>query len=186
MSNPSRLFTFTGRDAGQWEIIRTVTVIGEDWPHAARLSVTPEPDAPPPDARWTLRGITSNARYTNRDEKNRLTERQEDLGRPAATLAALIPIRKTAAWWALTQDERRAVFEEQSRHIGIGLNYLPAVARKLHHCRDLSEQEPFDFLTWFEFAPEHEAVFDRMLDELRRSPEWAYVDWEIDIRLRRA
>lgn len=33
-----------------------------------------------------------------------------------------------AAWWALAQDERRAIFGEQSRHIGIGLKYLPAVA----------------------------------------------------------
>jgi hypothetical protein len=32
---------------------------------------------------------------------------------------------KTAAWWDLAQDERRAIFEEQSRHIGIGMEYLP-------------------------------------------------------------
>ena len=180
-----RLFTFTGGDEGQWEILRTVTVIVADWPGAQRLLITTEDEALPSPSGWALRGISSNARYTNRDEKNRLAERQAGLGRPTATLATLIPIRKNEAWWALTQDERRAVFEEQSRHIGIGLNYLPAIARKLHHCRDLSEHEPFDFLTWFEFAPEDEADFDNMLVELRRSPEWEYVDWEIDIRLRR-
>src|SRR5438477_5729245 len=27
------------------------------------------------------------------------------------------PIRKSAAWWALAQDERRAVLEERSHHI---------------------------------------------------------------------
>jgi chlorite dismutase len=64
---------------------------------------------------------------------------QQDLSRPQATLAALIPIRKTDAWWTLAQDERRLIFEEQSRHIAIGLEYLPGVARRLHHCRELGE-----------------------------------------------
>ncbi len=55
------------------------------------------------------------------------------------------PIRKSEAWWSLPQDERRANFEERSRHIATGLKYLPAVARRLLHSRDLGE--PFDFLT---------------------------------------
>ncbi|WP_189695630.1 chlorite dismutase family protein, partial [Staphylococcus aureus] len=97
----------------------------------------------------------------------------------------LIPIRKNAAWWELTQDERRSVFE-QSKHVQIGLQYLPAVARKLHHCRDLSENEPFDFLNWFEYAPIHEVEFNRLLSELRASEEWKYVDREVDIRLTQA
>ena len=33
------------------------------------------------------------------------------------------------------EDERRAVFEERSRHIATGLAYLPGVARRLHHGR---------------------------------------------------
>ncbi|MCP5809994.1 chlorite dismutase family protein, partial [Klebsiella pneumoniae] len=90
----------------------------------------------------------------------------------AATRAALIPIRKTQAWWDLAQDERRAIFEERSRHIGIGLDYLPAVARRLHHARELGE--PFDFLTWFEYAPEHAGAFEDMVDKLRRTEEWRY------------
>ena len=132
-----------------------------------------------------LRGITSNERYVVREEKTQLLAKQQGLGRPEATCAALIPIRKSPAWWALTQDERRAIFEEQSHHTRIGLNYLPAVARRLHHCRDLSGNEPFDFLTWFEFAPEHEESFNQMVAELRATPEWTYVEREIDIRLMR-
>ncbi len=85
--------------------------------------------------------------------------------------------------WGLSQDERRKIFEEQSRHIHIGLQYLPAVARRLHHCRDLGENEPFDFLTWFEYSPSDETAFNRLLAELRASVEWQYVDREIDIRL---
>ena len=84
----------------------------------------------------------------------------------------------------MAQDERRAVLEEQSRHIAVGLEYLPAVARRLHHSRELGE--PFDFLTWFEYAPEHAQAFDELVGRLRKTEEWRYVDREIDIRLTRA
>jgi len=79
------------------------------------------------------------------------------------------------------QDERRAVLEEQSRHIGIGLEYLPAVARRLHS-RDLGG-EPFDFLTRFEYAPEDGAAFDALLRRLRATAEWRFIDREVDVRL---
>jgi chlorite dismutase len=132
---------------------------------------------------WTLRGITSNERYVVREEKIVLASKQEGLGRPASKHAALIPIRKNAAWWALAQDERREIFEAQSHHIAVGMKYLPAIARRLHHCRDLSPEEPFDFLTWFEYAPADAVSFDEMVESLRTSPEWEYVDREVDIRL---
>lgn len=74
---------------------------------------------------------------------------------------------------ALAQDERRAVFEWQSHHIAIGMRYLPAVARRLHHCRDLGPAEPFDFLTGFDYAPEYEPAFDELLGALGNSPERA-------------
>lgn len=140
----------------------------------------------PAGASWLVRGITSNERYVERAEKAALVSTQEGLGRVQATCAALIPIRKTAAWWALTQDERRQIFEAQSHHIQIGLKYLPAVARRLHHCRDLGPDEPFDFVTWFEYAPADQPQFEELLHALRASPEWAYIDREVDIRLRLA
>jgi hypothetical protein len=84
----------------------------------------------------------------------------------------------------MAQDERRAVFEERSRHIAIGLEYLPGVARRLHHSRELGE--PFDFLTWFEYAPEDADAFENMLHRLRATLEWQYIDREVDIRLSRA
>ena len=83
----------------------------------------------------------------------------------------------------MPHDARRAIFEASSKHIGIGLEYLPAIARRLLHARDLGE--PFDFLTWFEYAPEHEPAFDELLHRLRATEEWAYIDREIDIRLER-
>jgi hypothetical protein len=106
----------------------------------------------PDGGKWMLRGVTSNDRYVTREEKELLIKKQAALGRPEATHMALIPIRKSAKWWALTQDERRALFEEKSKHVAVGLKYLPGVARRLHHCRDLGEGEPFDFLTLFDFA----------------------------------
>ncbi len=180
----SRLFSFVGGDTGLWCITSMRAVAGESMAQAARLAVVPDmAEAGAAPSSWVLRGITSNERYVVRSEKDQLLARQQGLGRSEATCAALIPIRKSPAWWALTQDERRAIFEEQSHHTRIGLNYLPAVARRLHHCRDLSGDEPFDFLTWFEFAPAHEGAFNHMLAELRATPEWSYVEREVDIRL---
>ncbi len=179
---PPLLVTFAAGATGHWQIDSITAVAGESLPPAERLAVHERPP-PPSDSCWSLRGSTGNARYTKRSELTTLGERQAGLNRPLATRGALIPIRKTETWWTLAQDERRAIMEERSRHIGIGLDYLPAVARRLHHSRELGE--PFDFLTWFEFAPEHTAVFDEMLARLRATEEWRYVEREVDIRLTR-
>lgn len=174
--------TFAASESGLWRIDRIAPVIGDTLPAAPRLAV--HENRPAPEASvWSLRGTTSNTRYTTRAETDALVARQEGLGRPAATRAALIPIRKTEAWWALAQDERRRIFEESSRHIAIGLDYLPDVARRLHHCRELGE--PFDFLTWFEYGPQHAYAFEDLVARLRATEEWHYVDREVDIRLSR-
>lgn len=180
----SRLFTFVGGTTGSWIVNQVHCVAGEPILSPPRVSViSGEIEHLPPESMWTLRGITSNERYVVREEKIVLASKQEGLGRPASKHAALIPIRKNAAWWALAQDERREIFEAQSHHIAVGMKYLPAIARRLHHCRDLSPEEPFDFLTWFEYAPADAVSFDEMVESLRTSPEWEYVDREVDIRL---
>ena len=130
-----------------------------------------------------LRGVTGNERCVTAGEHRELAAREEPLARARATRAALIPVRKSEAWWDLAQDERRRIFEESSHHSATGLEYLPAVARRLHHGRDLGE--PFDFLTWFEFAPEHAATFEELVLRLRETEEWTYVEREIDLRLAR-
>jgi chlorite dismutase len=132
-------------------------------------------------ASWVLRGVTSYERYVNKAEQQLLGSVQPTIGRPGATCAALIPIKKSDEWWNLAQDERRAILEEQSHHIEVGIKYLPAVARRLHHGHDLGE--PFDFLTWFEYAPEDAEAFEQLVLELRSTKEWHYVEREIDIRL---
>jgi hypothetical protein len=180
--NP-RLFTFCAGSSGPWRITNVRPVAGETLAVAESLAVFPAGSEIVEGCAWALRGVVSNERYVTTEEKKLLIERQEGLGRAGAVMAALIPIKKTAAWWSLTQDERRKIFEEQSEHIKVGMRFLPAIARRLHHCRDLSGNEPFDFLTWFEFAPEHAAAFDELTAALRASPEWAYVEREVDIRL---
>jgi hypothetical protein len=46
--------------------------------------------------------------------------------------------------------------------------------------------EPFDFLTWFEYAPEHATIFEDLVGVLRATDEWTYVEREVDLRLARA
>lgn len=172
-----------GGDAGPWRATRIDAPIGETLPTVAAVDVRPGHDTPAAPGGWAIRTVVSNIRYANTEEVMALRAMQPGLARPEARAAAMIPIRKSAAWWDLPQDRRRAIFEETSHHTRIGMDYLPQVARRLHHCRDLGE--PFDFVTWFEFAPEHEALFDDLLARLRATEEWRYVEREVDVRLLR-
>lgn len=45
--------------------------------------------------------------------------------------------------------------------------------------------EPFDFLTWFEFPPAAAEAFEELNGRLRATEEWTYVEREVDIRLTR-
>ena len=190
--------TFTAGAIGEWAIARITAVTGESLATAARLAVTEGAAAPSPVAAlagatlphpttdapgWLLHGVVSNQRYTNATELAELNAVSPALGRPAATVASLILITKSPAWWELAQNERRTIFEETSHHIRHSMDHLPAVARRLHHSRDLGG--PFDFLTWFEFAPEDTAGFDDLLAVLRGTVEWTYVEREVEVRLER-
>lgn len=184
--NP-RLFSFVGGNTGPWTVIHFKTVTGEPIPEPKKLDIINAPvPALPEGAQWILRGVTSNVRYVERDEKTQLDAIQAPLGRPEATHGALIPIRKNAQWWSLTQNERRAIFEDRSHHTATGLKYLPSIARRLHHCRDLEGSEPFDFLTLFDYAKADSAAFEDLVEALRATEEWKFVDREIDIRFVRA
>jgi hypothetical protein len=184
--------SFVAGATGEWLVQGVRAIVGEPLPMTAALGRlegstfvesgmgTSGPGGVPAPT-WVLRGVRSNERYIERAEKTQLGAVQEGLGRPASRLAALIPLRKNAAWWDLPQDERRAIFEAKSRHIAIGSQFLPAIARRLYHGRDLGE--PFDFLTWFEFAPADAEAFDDLLGRLRETEEWRYVDREVEVRL---
>lgn len=181
MSN--RMYTFIGGSTGQWRVVSIGSVVGESLEPIDRLQIADDfIVSAQAEAKWVLRGAISNTRYTTRQEKEQLNAKSPTPGREEDTCAALIPIKKSQAWWELSQDERRAIFEEQSEHIKIGLRYLPAIARRLHHSHDLVG-EPFDFLTWFEYSPDHSEEFEELVSILRRSPEWKYVVREVDVRL---
>jgi chlorite dismutase len=174
--------SFVGAETGSYRVLRMNTVLGA--PLAAVAAVTPHPSHLPdsaPGVTWVLRGTNSAVRYVERAEAQALAAVQPAIGRPNCSHAALIPIRKSDAWWNLTQDERRAIFEARSNHIASCLKYLPAIARRLHHSRELGE--PFDFLTWFEYEAQHAQLFEELVQMLRATEEWNYVDGEIDIRL---
>jgi hypothetical protein len=183
------MFTiFRGDSSGAWRVTALSPVSGETLPPVPFLTVMqgaavalPLPPAP---GSWRLAGTASHVRYVERREKTALVAVQAGLGRREATRAALIPIRKNAAWWDLTQEERRRIFEDKSRHIADSMKYLPAIARQLYHSRDLGE--PFDFLTWFEFAPADAEAFEQLVGTLRSTEEWSYVEREVDVRLERA
>lgn len=181
--NP-RLFTFVGGKAGEWSVVAAKAVVGEALPAVERVDiVNGAVPALPEGAKWLLRGVISNERYVTRTEKDLLVKKQAGLGRPEATQGALIPIRKSSKWWGLTQDERRAILEDRSHHIQVGLKYLPAVARRLHHCRDLGDSEAFDFVTLFDYTKGDAAAFDDLVAALRATEEWKFVEREVDIRL---
>src|SRR5262249_44563566 len=99
--------SFVAGPRGNWRVRRVDSVVGDGLPVAERLAVIEEPlPLDRNDTAWILRGGTSNPRYTHRADINLLSPRQQGRGRVDATCAALIPIRKTEAWWVLAQDER--------------------------------------------------------------------------------
>ncbi len=186
MTSNSRLFSFVGGATGPWKVVQQFSICGDPLGAIERLQyVSGEADPSLTGVDWILRGVTSNERYTTREEKDALVANQAALGRNDADFGVLIPIRKNPDWWKLTQDERRKIFEADSHHNAIGMEYLPAIARRLHHCRDLDEQQPYDFLTWFDFSRKDLPAFERLLERLRGTEEWKYIDRESEIRVTR-
>ena len=186
-SIPPMFTVFRGGQSGAWRVTRFAPVKGPGLARTPALSVVHSSSIAlpilPSITSWRVAGVASHVRYVERAEKEQLAAVQAGLGRPEATCAALIPIKKSAAWWELTQEERRQIFEDKSHHIASSLKYLPAIARQLYHCRDLGE--PFDFVTWFEYAPAQAEPFEELVAMLRATEEWRYVDREVDIRVER-
>jgi hypothetical protein len=157
----SLLHTFVGGNIGMWRVERIQAITGSTLPLVPRLSIFEGTQTQISEGRvWLLSGVTSYERYVHKAERTALVVQQAELGRLEATRAALILIKKSTAWWELARDERRAIFEERSHHISIGLKYVARIARRLYHCYDLGE--PFDFLTWFE----------ELVGSLRGTEEW--------------
>ena len=116
------MFTvFRGGQSGAWRVTRVAPVKGAGLARMPALSVVHSLSIAlpilPSITSWRVAGVASHVRYVERAEKDQLVAVQAGLGRPEATSAALIPIKKSAAWWELTQEERRQIFEDKSHHI---------------------------------------------------------------------
>lgn len=132
-------------------------------------------------------GVPQHLGYTSREQKNTLATSRSPVPAADDTVAVLIPIRKSAEWWATPHDERATHFREQGGkpgHTAIGAGYTDRIYRKLYHTRYAVESADHDFLTYFEFEKAHAAAFDDLLTKLRDvavNPEWKSVDREYEI-----
>lgn len=114
--------------------------------------------------------------------------RQHGTGR-AAPNAIILPMRKTAEWWAMSELERHTFFyphhDRQSGrdvvgHAALGREAAPLIYRRLYH-NPLGPGRvgEWDFVTYFECADEHLPLFDRTLETMRdvdKNPEWRFVE----------
>jgi hypothetical protein len=88
----NHIFDFVGSDSGQWKVLNMKTIVGEGLEPISHLSVVQGSLLISENSGiWTLKGLVSNVRYAEKDEKEKLAAVQEALGRPQATMAALIP-----------------------------------------------------------------------------------------------
>lgn len=173
-----RIFDFIGTtEKSTWTVDSISLITVPAVPLFKYLNVVP---AGSEEGTWKISGARSNLRYTERAERDQLQSYaiSDDRGK---SCAAMILISKSDAWWDLSQDERRDIFERSSRHIAIGMDYVHAISRTLYHARDL--QQAFDFVTWFEFAPQQIDLFEQLLGRLREAEEWRYVTRELDVRM---
>lgn len=80
--------------------------------------------------------------------------------------AIVIPIRKTAEWWGLDQEQRAAMMQE---HTAVTLPFLKTVKRKLYHSGGLDD---VDFITYFETS--RLVDFHNLVSSLEQVKEFRY------------
>ena len=156
------LVAYVGGFEGPWRVEGITAPHGEPLAPAARLAVVEGPGAAEASGRWVLRGVVEGEGEIG----------QSPLGRPEARCAALLALRTAPAWRDLGGDERRK--------LGGGLA-APAVGHRRH--RSLDPDEPYDTLHWFEFSPQEQGPFNELVDALRASDAWSYVERELDVRV---
>lgn len=114
-------------------------------------------------------------------------QRQQQPG-PVMPNAFLLPMRKTAAWWAKHWMERHTYFlpryDETGRQISEGhaLAAAPGIPylmrRTYKHAVEPAPGDAYDFLTYFECDDAGVPAFHEVcvaLRDVRRNPEWAFV-----------
>ena len=91
-----------------------------------------------------MHGLTKKANYVPVMPDNLKAELKIPSEPGSKPYAIVIPIRKSAEWWALDQDKRTAMMQE---HTEATVPYLKTVKRKLYHSSGLDD---LDFITYFE------------------------------------
>jgi chlorite dismutase len=178
-----------GAYVNRYEVRRLVSVAGGPRLDLRTRSGYMRVETPTPwsaAATHAYHGVTEHLHYTTAAQA-RLLDRDAvaELAPSESTIAVLIPMKKSDAWWRLAQDERNTYFQRSHAlegHTEIGLRLANRVYRRLYHCRALGE--PFDFLTYFEFDQAHEPDFKELLRRLRdvkTNPEWSFVTDEFEI-----
>lgn len=169
------LVAFVAGFEGLWLIEGMTAPVGEPLAPAARLSVLEGTEAEAlrsghadraANVRWVLRGVVAGQGEDARAD-------QLPLGRAEARCAVLVAVRMSPAWWGRAEEDRRA--------LSANIEHGPAISRRILRSRD--RDEPFDVLTWFEFAPEVQSEANEVMARLRDSEEWSYVEREVDIRV---
>jgi hypothetical protein len=137
----------------------------------------------------TLEGALRAPRYTSAEMHQYAYKpaKPRESGRTAPH-AILVALNKTAAWWEKTALERHAFFYPHIDHASgcpvkghaqAAEAAVSTVFRRLYHNPDGYQREgQFDFLGYFECAPDHLSVFERVraaLRDTRQNPEWQYV-----------
>lgn len=158
----------------------TGLVAGQSWSRLERSGSPLWLDAP-------FIGSTQHLLYTDAATRADLTQLSRG---PSGPWAVLIPIRKSAAWWALGQDERQAHFKPgaQPGHTALGRSFAARIYRRLYHARYLPDS-PWDFLTYFEFPDAERNTFRELLGMLRdprQNPEWSFVEREQELWFRKS
>lgn len=103
--------------------------------------------------------------------------------------AIVVPMRKTAEWWAMSPMERHRYFyphhdaatgRDVAGHAELGRPAVSRIHRRLFYNPDReAEPEQWDFIAYFECADEDLALFDETLAAMRdtsRNPEWRFVE----------
>ena len=153
---------------------------------------TPVPLSPECSLEAEFRGVVRHLQYTTQAHRTELQARSaKEYPASNSTSAVLIPIRKSAGWWGLAQDEQQAHFHKpasRETHATIGFEFADKIYRRLYHSRYFDTLPAYDFLTYFEFPKEAAGAFKELLKGLRdveRNPEWKFVERETEIWMSR-
>ena len=91
-----------------------------------------------------MHGLTKKANYVPGMPDNLKAELKTSSEPGPKPYVIVIPIRKSAEWWLLPQEQRAAMMQE---HTEASAPYLKTVKRKLYHSSGLDD---LDFITYFE------------------------------------